>query len=78
MTAISSMTDRHDRSLRVFTGGEARNREKDPGAIQFASTFVVSHVFLRRVDFIGEPGRIRTSDPLIKSQLLYQLSYGPA
>ncbi len=26
---------------------------------------------------IGEPGRIRTSDQLIKSQLLYQLSYGP-
>ena len=26
---------------------------------------------------IGEPDRIRTCDPLIKSQLLYQLSYGP-
>ena len=26
---------------------------------------------------IGEPGRIRTFDPLIKSQLLYHLSYGP-
>ena len=25
----------------------------------------------------GEPDRIRTCDPLIKSQLLYQLSYGP-
>ena len=25
----------------------------------------------------GEPGRNRTCDPLIKSQLLYQLSYGP-
>ena len=25
----------------------------------------------------GEPGRIRTFDPLIKSQLLYHLSYGP-
>ena len=25
----------------------------------------------------GEPGRIRTFDPLIKSQLLCQLSYGP-
>ena len=25
----------------------------------------------------GEPGRNRTYDPLIKSQLLYQLSYGP-
>ena len=25
----------------------------------------------------GEPNRIRTCDPLIKSQLLYQLSYGP-
>ena len=25
---------------------------------------------------IGEPGRIRTFDRLIKSQMLYQLSYG--
>ena len=25
----------------------------------------------------GEPDRDRTCDPLIKSQLLYQLSYGP-
>ena len=28
-------------------------------------------------EFSGEPDRIRTCDPLIKSQLLYQLSYGP-
>lgn len=28
--------------------------------------------------YSGEPDRIRTCDPLIKSQLLYQLSYGPA
>ena len=27
---------------------------------------------------IGEPDGIRTHDPLIKSQMLYQLSYGPA
>lgn len=25
----------------------------------------------------GEPGRIRTADPLIKSQMLYLLSYRP-
>ena len=25
---------------------------------------------------IGEPGGIRTHDPLIKSQMLYRLSYG--
>ena len=25
----------------------------------------------------GEPDRIRTCDPVIKSHLLYQLSYGP-
>lgn len=29
------------------------------------------------MDFSGEPDRIRTCDPLIKSQLLYQLSYRP-
>ena len=28
-------------------------------------------------EIVGEPGRIRTFDPLIKSQLLYHLSYGP-
>ena len=27
-------------------------------------------------DFFGEPGGIRTRDPLIKSQVLYRLSYG--
>ncbi len=26
--------------------------------------------------FVRDPGRNRTCDPLIKSQLLYQLSYG--
>ena len=28
--------------------------------------------------YIGEPDGIRTHDPLIKSQMLYQLSYGPS
>ncbi len=28
--------------------------------------------------FIGEPDGIRTHDPLIKSQMLYRLSYGPS
>ena len=32
----------------------------------------------RVIESIGEPDRIRTCDLLIKSQLLYQLSYGPA
>jgi hypothetical protein len=27
-------------------------------------------------DFIGEPGGIRTHDPMIKSHVLYRLSYG--
>ena len=35
----------------------------------------IQAVTLTGVD--GEPDRIRTCDPLIKSQLLYQLSYGP-
>ncbi len=34
--------------------------------------------FVRKMDDYGEPSWIRTSDLLIKSQLLYQLSYGPA
>jgi hypothetical protein len=28
--------------------------------------------------FIDEPSRTRTCDPLVKSQLLYRLSYRPA
>ena len=31
----------------------------------------------RQTFHVGEPDRIRTCDLLIKSQLLYQLSYGP-
>ena len=27
-------------------------------------------------DFIGDPSKIRTYDPIIKSDLLYRLSYG--
>ena len=34
-------------------------------------------ICLKLIGFSGEPDRIRTCDPLIKSQLLYQLSYGP-
>ena len=30
------------------------------------------------LDFIGEPGGIRTHDPMIKSHVLYRLSYGLA
>ncbi len=30
----------------------------------------------RFLDSLGDPGEARTHDPLIKSQLLYQLSYG--
>lgn len=32
---------------------------------------------MRDIETIGEPRWIRTIDLLIKSQLLYQLSYGP-
>jgi hypothetical protein len=31
---------------------------------------------LKAFYFSSDPGEIRTLDPLIKSQLLYQLSYG--
>ena len=33
---------------------------------------------LETLDFAGEPGGIRTHDPMIKSHVLYQLSYGLA
>jgi hypothetical protein len=32
---------------------------------------------LQLTDFLGEPGGTRTRDPLIKSQMLYRLSYRP-
>ncbi len=38
-----------------------------------SAMFANSLIFLR---FIGEPRRVRTFDLLIKSQLLYRLSYG--
>ncbi len=31
---------------------------------------------MQKLDLFSDPGGIRTLDPLIKSQLLYQLSYG--
>ena len=34
-------------------------------------------LLIKRSFPIGEPGGIRTHDPLIKSQMLYRLSYGP-
>ena len=39
--------------------------------------FVVSESSVQAFEFIGGRTRIRTLDPLIKSQLLYQLSYAP-
>ena len=35
------------------------------------------HPLTRSLLFYGEPGGTRTRDPLIKSQMLYQLSYRP-
>ena len=35
-----------------------------------------SCLFLTTWLFFGDPGEIRTHDPMIKSHLLYQLSYG--
>jgi hypothetical protein len=32
---------------------------------------------VKAAPFINEPSRTRTCDPLVKSQLLYQLSYRP-
>jgi hypothetical protein len=45
---------------------------------------VVRHAMLsiiklrQAIDISGEPGGIRTHDPMIKSHVLYQLSYGLA
>jgi hypothetical protein len=33
-------------------------------------------MFVWLIDFLGEPGGARTHDPVIKSHVLYQLSYG--
>ena len=51
-------------------------RGKRIGALLFAGALASAHLtfFLRSN---GEPSRARTCDPLIKSQLLYQLSYRP-
>ena len=44
------------------------------GTTQEPKLFIIRHFCL----MIGDPGGTRTHDPLIKSQLLYQLSYGVA
>lgn len=36
---------------------------------------MVPHSFLQVFDFVGERAGTRTQDPLIKSQMLYRLSY---
>jgi len=36
-----------------------------------------TYYVIELIEKYGEPDRIRTCDPLIKSQLLYLLSYGP-
>ena len=50
---------------------ESRHNE----SIAIPNDHNISFSYVRKY---GEPDRIRTCDPLIKSQLLYQLSYGPA
>jgi hypothetical protein len=52
-----------------------QNRHADPKKQTTASSPLADPSEIQR--FCGEPDRIRTCDPLIKSQLLYQLSYRP-
>jgi hypothetical protein len=44
-----------------------------PGASQGAS---LGGTFAEKDEFIGEPAGTRTQDPVIKSHVLYRLSYG--
>src|SRR5881396_2469565 len=73
--------DGHDAALGVFVG-----RSESPGMSTRLSTVpslaripCIGKMAVRRTGdrWIGEPSWIRTSDLLIKSQLLYRLSYGP-
>jgi hypothetical protein len=60
----------------------SRARGKQPKNLPAALTYRLpgSHArsskYLQAIDLIGEPRWIRTIDPLIKSQMLYRLSYG--
>lgn len=71
---VAHHTEGADRKPAVMGTERGRNpvdRPK-PAARQSARRCLV----MKR-EVSGEPNRIRTCDPLIKSQLLYQLSYGP-
>src|SRR5438132_12652035 len=63
--------DGHGDAFGVFVG-----RSESPGMSTRLST-VPSLARIPCIDKTGEPSWIRTSDLLIKSQLLYRLSYGP-
>ena len=54
--------------------GAASGEVPDSKAFEFAREFKPKRVRQNFKEFSGEPCRIRTCDPLIKSQLLYQLS----
>jgi hypothetical protein len=41
-----------------------------------AAVFSINKLTNHQINKWRDPGEIRTLDPLIKSQLLYQLSYG--
>ena len=58
--------------MRVLRSAVLRNRARKPPAAKKAPRDGMSRRALN-----GTPSRARTSDPLIKSQLLCQLSYAP-
>jgi hypothetical protein len=42
---------------------------------EFLGRLIIDH-HAYVIDFVGEPGGTRTRDPMIKSHVLYRLSYG--
>jgi hypothetical protein len=57
----------------VYPGGDEKNESAEYASLNISKKMGLT-LSCYPLDFNGEPCKIRTCDPLIKSQLLYQLS----
>ena len=64
-------------SIRGTNRGQESENITDSESENYSVDFCEVYKALIFIKKIGEPDRFRTCDLLIKSQLLYQLSYGP-
>ena len=63
---------------RLLPKKSGKNLDSEPVGSFLTPSSPIKKTTLTVAFFIGEPGGIRTHDPLIKSQMLYRLSYEPS